>query len=259
MRTVLTRVSGLMLFVLIMNSCAGLHQLVPQSSVSLDRGNFKYVKFVEAEETSIYVFGIGGMSRKARNTNAYNKLVEKAELTSNQAIANVSIRRNTHLYFPVGIVVTSVTTIASGWVIEFEGEADSKHAKEIDVETGNNGKENATATIPTEKEETINTGNSKDVKAASLTKAVIHTSEGEKKLLVEDTMENNYSIAKQSLDIVSEILAKGGPDAIEQTERNLTILEDWMDKVKLSRHNRNLVKADIIRLKKKIEKAKSIK
>lgn len=99
--------------------CAGMHSVTALPSATLDRGNFKYVRPVEATESAVYVFGIGGMSGRAREENAYNKMMEEANLGPNQTIVNVSFRKNTHLYFPLGVFCTSVTTRVSGWVVEF--------------------------------------------------------------------------------------------------------------------------------------------
>lgn len=100
-------------------SCAGLHSVTALPSVSLDRGNFKYVRHLEEKEETTFILGIGGMSKKAREENAYNKMVEKADLLPNQAIANVSFRKNVSLFFPMGFFVTKVNTIVSGDVVEF--------------------------------------------------------------------------------------------------------------------------------------------
>ena len=62
-------------------------------------------------------------------------MVKKAQLQPNQAIVNVSLRTNRHLYFPFGAIVTSVTTIASGWVVEF---TDGENASTNNFGTNNN-------------------------------------------------------------------------------------------------------------------------
>ena len=97
-------------------ACAGIHQVTALPTAVLDQGNFKYVRYVEGSETSKYVFGIGGMSREARETNAYNKMMQEANLGPGQTIANVSIRKNKLLY--CGGIVHTVTTVVSGWVVE---------------------------------------------------------------------------------------------------------------------------------------------
>lgn len=103
----------------ILSGCAGFHQLQTTPSVSLDRANFKMIRQVEGTETSVYILGIGGMSPWARNNNAINKMIKKAELKDNQAIAYISTRTNSHFYFPFGLIASSVTTVATGWVVEF--------------------------------------------------------------------------------------------------------------------------------------------
>lgn len=112
----------LILPAMLMTGCLGLHQLTVTPTVTLDKGNFKFVRYVEAEEESIYILGIGGMGAGQAGKNAYSKLVEKAHLKKNQAIANVSYRRNNNMYFPMGFFYTRVTTVVSGWVVEFYDE-----------------------------------------------------------------------------------------------------------------------------------------
>ena len=112
----------LILPAVLMTGCLGLHQLTVTPTVTLDKGNFKFVRYVEAEEESIYILGIGGMGAGQAGKNAYSKLVEKAHLKKNQAIANVSYRRNNNMYFPMGFFYTKVTTVVSGWVVEFYDE-----------------------------------------------------------------------------------------------------------------------------------------
>ena len=103
----------------LLTGCLGLHQLTVLPTVTLDKGNFKFLRYVEAEEESNYILGIGGMGAGQAEKNAYSKLVEKARLAKNQAIANVSYRRNNKLYFPFGIFYAKSTTVVSGWVVEF--------------------------------------------------------------------------------------------------------------------------------------------
>lgn len=117
MRKVVVCFSALFLFV----GCAGIHNLQTTPSVSLNQGNFRMIRPVQAEEKAVYVFGIGGMSKDAKQGNAMDKLFKQANLEQNQAIAFINTRKNTHLYFPLGAIVTTVTTVASGWVVEFAG------------------------------------------------------------------------------------------------------------------------------------------
>ena len=59
------------------------------------------------------------MSSSQQTANAYNTLINEAWLRPNQAVANVSYRTSVRRYFPFGIFCTEVTTVASGWVVEF--------------------------------------------------------------------------------------------------------------------------------------------
>lgn len=108
-----------LLLLSLFTACLGTHHLTITPSVSLNQGNFKYVRPVSAKEQSVYILGIGGMSSEQQTANAYNSLINEAWLRPNQAVANVSYRTSIRRYFPFGIFCTEVTTVASGWVVEF--------------------------------------------------------------------------------------------------------------------------------------------
>jgi len=88
-------------------------------SVGVNQNNFHFVKMVQAEESATYVFGIGGLSKKAMTQNAVAKMIEEANLSGSQTICNITAR--TSMKFIVAPIFTKVTVTAVGQVIEFDG------------------------------------------------------------------------------------------------------------------------------------------
>lgn len=87
-----------------------------QTNVVLQENNYHIVKSVEAEVSSTYVFGFGGLSEKALKGNAVAELTEKANLTGSQALINVTLKEDIQTI----LVVTKRTVRAYGVVIEFD-------------------------------------------------------------------------------------------------------------------------------------------
>ena len=87
-----------------------------QTNVVLAQNNFHVVKNVEAKVSATYVFGIGGLSKKALKENAVAELTKKAGLTGSQALVNVTLHTSGKLILCVG----KVTYYAEGTVIEFD-------------------------------------------------------------------------------------------------------------------------------------------
>ena len=87
-----------------------------QTNVVLSQKNFHVVKTVQAEVTATYVFGIGGMSKKALYSNAVAELTKNANLTGSQALVNVTVKNS-----PKSILCyNKITYHAEGTVIEFD-------------------------------------------------------------------------------------------------------------------------------------------
>lgn len=106
---------------LLFSSCGGSSYLTSntnlnQTKVVLSQGNFKVVKTVSADVQAVYIFGIGGCSRKALRDNALTKLAEEAELTGSQALVNVTVKQSG---FTVLGIFTKAIYQAQGTVIEF--------------------------------------------------------------------------------------------------------------------------------------------
>ena len=80
-------------------SCAGLN-MTPyandpvETKVVLSESNYHIVKEVSGEWSATYVFGIGGLSKKALNNNAISEMYKNAGLQGNQQIINITTRRN---------------------------------------------------------------------------------------------------------------------------------------------------------------------
>ena len=73
-------------------SCAGLtHVTVPQSNVNYMGSDIETQRAVKYTLTKTYIFGIGGMSAKARNTNIIDELMRKANLQTNESLAYISV------------------------------------------------------------------------------------------------------------------------------------------------------------------------
>ena len=103
-------------------SCAGLN-MTPyandpvETKVVLSESNYHIVKEVSGEWTATYVFGIGGLSKKALNNNAISEMYKNAELQGNQQIINIT---TTHSVESWALIYSKVRAIAHGYVIEFE-------------------------------------------------------------------------------------------------------------------------------------------
>jgi uncharacterized protein YbjQ (UPF0145 family) len=84
--------------------------------VVLSQKNFHVVKTVEAKASATYVFGIGGLSRRALHNNAVAELTKKANLTGSQALINVTVKNTGKFLLFIG----KATVYAEGTVIEFD-------------------------------------------------------------------------------------------------------------------------------------------
>jgi uncharacterized secreted protein with C-terminal beta-propeller domain len=121
MKKLLSRIAMAAAAVLLLASCGVSQNLTSnanlnQTNVVLSQKNFHVVKTVEAETSATYVFGIGGMSKKALYNNAVAELTKKADLTGSQALVNVTVKSSAKL----AVVFGKVTYRAEATVIEFE-------------------------------------------------------------------------------------------------------------------------------------------
>jgi signal transduction histidine kinase len=92
-----------------MNAISGMAQLLSQK-------NFHVVNTVEAEVSATYIFGIGGLNKKALHDNVVAELTKNAGLTGSQALVNVTVNYSSKLI----LCYNKVTCHAEGTVIEFD-------------------------------------------------------------------------------------------------------------------------------------------
>ena len=83
------------------------NHLNTETQIVLSEANYKIIKQVTGYAETTKVFGIGGLSRRACEANAYADMVANANLQGSQAIINV---------LPI-VWIRTVT--AKGYVIEF--------------------------------------------------------------------------------------------------------------------------------------------
>lgn len=121
MKSILSKVAMAVAAVLLLASCGISQNLtsnanINQTNVVLSQKNFHVVKTVEAEVSATYVFGIGGLNKKALQANAVAELTKKANLTGSQALINVTVKNTAKAFLVVG----KTTYTAEGTVIEFD-------------------------------------------------------------------------------------------------------------------------------------------
>ena len=105
----------MLLGVMALTSCVGLTQVtVPQSNVNIVGRDMETQRHVSYTLKKTYVFGIGGCSKRARNTNIIDELMKKANLQQNEALAYISVSKNVNHY--LGLVSVAKFT-ASGYVV----------------------------------------------------------------------------------------------------------------------------------------------
>ena len=82
----------------IFSSCA-MHTGEMLSSASLSTSNFSYIKNdVLGTAKATYIFGIGGLSKRALVNNAKKQLLESNPLKNNQTLANITINWRTTFF-----------------------------------------------------------------------------------------------------------------------------------------------------------------
>ena len=87
-----------------------------QTDVVLSQKNFHVVKNVEANTSATYVFGIGGLGKKALKDNAIAELTKKANLTGSQALVNITVKYSAKMI----LCYSKITVYAEGTVVEFD-------------------------------------------------------------------------------------------------------------------------------------------
>ena len=88
-----------------------------QTNVVLSQNNFQVLHSVKAEVSSSYLFGIGGIGKKALKANAVAELTKKASLAGSQALVNVTVKESGFTIFGR---YSKLIYVAEGTVIEFK-------------------------------------------------------------------------------------------------------------------------------------------
>lgn len=120
MKTIKTILAILIISVLV-TSCGIQHAFVLNTTgnvtnVELNKKNFKVVGKVSGSSTANYIFGIGGINKKALIENAKSEMLLNANLEgAARAIVNVTIEEDFRFY----LVYFKRTVKVSGHVIEF--------------------------------------------------------------------------------------------------------------------------------------------
>ncbi len=81
----------------------------------MSQANYRVVKSVQGTSSQVYVFGLGGLSRKSLRESAMSEMSKNANLTGAQAIVNTNIQYKSSNY----VIVNKIEAIATGTVIEF--------------------------------------------------------------------------------------------------------------------------------------------
>lgn len=115
-------------------SSCGINRYMVTPSVSLSTNNFTYVGDVEATETDVLVFGIGGL----KTFDPMKLLREKYPLGPGEAYANISVSQNNRFF----IVVAHRTFIVSAQIVRF---SDTPVATEVQQQVSG---DNAPQTTP---------------------------------------------------------------------------------------------------------------
>ncbi len=87
------------------------------SNAVIHTNNYHIIGEVSGECSQRYVFGIGGMSKKSRESNAIQEMYKNAHLKPGQAIININVTYTQQIYFFA--IVVEVNSIAHGTIIEF--------------------------------------------------------------------------------------------------------------------------------------------
>ena len=102
-------------------SCAGINTSpvqnnVPEINLILKEANYQIVGEATGEWSATYVFGIGGLSKKALKTNAISEMYKNAQLTGTQQIINVTTTTSIETWLGI---YSKQRVMAHGYVIEF--------------------------------------------------------------------------------------------------------------------------------------------
>ncbi len=112
--------SALVVASLCLTSC-GVTSSAPKSfsetQVVLSDKNFKVVGQAFGESKAVYVFGIGGLSRKTLRSNAINEMSKNAHLTGSQTLTNITTGTSVKMITPFYVEVICTATAN---IVEFK-------------------------------------------------------------------------------------------------------------------------------------------
>ena len=86
-----------------------------ETRVNLSQNNYRIVKMVTGQASAKYVFGIGGLSKKALTGNAIADMYKNANLTGNQQIIDITTSYSKRII----LIYSDHICTAQGYVIEF--------------------------------------------------------------------------------------------------------------------------------------------
>lgn len=87
------------------------------TEIQLNQANYRIVGEVHGYSRQVYVFGIGGLSKKSLKENAIMDMYENANLSGSQAIINITTAFSVSSV--LGVFYTSKRAVARGTIIEF--------------------------------------------------------------------------------------------------------------------------------------------
>lgn len=105
----------LIIVALTISSCAGLtYVTVPQSNINIIDKDIETGQKLTYTLQKTYILGIGGLSRRARNTNVVDELFKQANLRKNESLAYITKSKNVNSYLGI---LTIVKHTATGYIV----------------------------------------------------------------------------------------------------------------------------------------------
>ena len=89
---------------------------VNETKVVLSEANFNVVGQAYGEASATYIFGIGGLSKKALYANAIDEMTKNADLKGSQTLVNITTSTAIKNFY----VYNKITYTATATIIEFK-------------------------------------------------------------------------------------------------------------------------------------------
>lgn len=157
------------------------NQNLLETQVVLSQNNFKVIGRVEGSNTTVRVFGIGGLSKKAMQDNAISIMFQNANLRASQAIVNISF---ISAIAGVPPFYTETTYTATGTIIEFTTDSSSDSNIDSPVSTVSNIQPTKSIQEAIEQTNTT-TSKTKNKKASQISKPNKETIKSKKPIIPE--------------------------------------------------------------------------